>query len=199
MLPTLAAGGTAAAVWLQQISPGLDREMLQRVGQCCDQDSWDRVWMAPSQKEAQKTQVSCRLCTQFEDGFCQQSAVVSLGSAVTRLSRFRLHSRCSLHVPPQVDNMALLRSASLLVQQAAPALPCLTRVFSRAYSAGLDDKFTVEVAAYKTHKIDPPKNEVETSLGELLRMYELMYTMRRMEIAADMMYKAKLIRGFCHL
>lgn len=52
---------------------------------------------------------------------------------------------------------------------------------------------------YKAHKIEPPPAAVETSLGELKSMYALMYTMRRMEIAADMMYKAKLIRGFCHL
>lgn len=52
---------------------------------------------------------------------------------------------------------------------------------------------------YKAHRIDPPNNVVETNLKELTSMYELMYKMRRMEIAADMMYKAKLIRGFCHL
>eukprot|EP00878_Enallax_costatus_P014023 GHUV01014665.1.p1 GENE.GHUV01014665.1~~GHUV01014665.1.p1 ORF type:complete len:357 (+),score=98.97 GHUV01014665.1:412-1482(+) len=52
---------------------------------------------------------------------------------------------------------------------------------------------------YKAHRIEPPGNVVETSIDELLKMYELMYKMRRMEIAADMMYKAKLIRGFCHL
>ena len=52
---------------------------------------------------------------------------------------------------------------------------------------------------YKAHRIDPPGNVVETSVDELLHMYELMYKMRRMEIAADMMYKAKFIRGFCHL
>jgi pyruvate dehydrogenase E1 component alpha subunit len=40
---------------------------------------------------------------------------------------------------------------------------------------------------------------VETTLQELKEIYHLMYKMRRTEIAADMMYKAKLIRGFCHL
>ena len=57
----------------------------------------------------------------------------------------------------------------------------------------------LQVLPFKAHKIDPPANVVETSLKELTDIYELMYTMRRMEIAADMMYKAKLIRGFCHL
>ncbi len=56
-----------------------------------------------------------------------------------------------------------------------------------------------QVQPFSFHKIDPPSNKVETSLTELRSMYHFMYRMRRMEIAADMMYKAKLIRGFCHL
>lgn len=57
----------------------------------------------------------------------------------------------------------------------------------------------VQVLPAKAHRIEAPNNVVETSVSELLHLYELMYRMRRMEIAADMMYKAKLIRGFCHL
>ncbi len=56
-----------------------------------------------------------------------------------------------------------------------------------------------QVQPFSSHKIEPPSNKIETSLDELKAMYTFMYRMRRMEIAADMMYKAKLIRGFCHL
>jgi len=40
---------------------------------------------------------------------------------------------------------------------------------------------------------------VTTSKSELVDMFREMYKMRRMEIAADVLYKGKLIRGFCHL
>lgn len=56
-----------------------------------------------------------------------------------------------------------------------------------------------QVAPYQVHKIEGPSRTVETTLGELANLYELMFKMRRMEVASDMQYKAKLIRGFCHL
>lgn len=59
--------------------------------------------------------------------------------------------------------------------------------------------FCLQVKPYLAHKITPPDSKVETSTQELMNMFTLMYKMRRMEIASDMAYKAKLIRGFCHL
>lgn len=91
--------------------------------------------------------------------------------------------------------MALQQAARFLAARAPQALGV---ALSRGF-ASLEEKFTVDVLPFKAHKIEPPGNQVETSLKELLEMYEIMYKMRRMEIAADMMYKAKLIRGFCHL
>ncbi|KIY97242.1 pyruvate dehydrogenase E1 component subunit alpha, partial [Monoraphidium neglectum] len=93
--------------------------------------------------------------------------------------------------------MALLQQSC---RSSSGILPVLGRVLQRSFAAAAaDDKITIEVMPYKAHRIEPPSNVVETSIAELTSMYELMYTMRRMEIAADMMYKAKLIRGFCHL
>lgn len=57
----------------------------------------------------------------------------------------------------------------------------------------------VQVTPYATHRIDPPGTSVKTNKDQLLKFFTAMYRMRRMEIAADMMYKAKYIRGFCHL
>ena len=53
--------------------------------------------------------------------------------------------------------------------------------------------------SFRSYKCDPPELEVQVAKGELLKMYKQMQTMRRMEMAADALYKAKLIRGFCHL
>lgn len=53
--------------------------------------------------------------------------------------------------------------------------------------------------SFKAHNCDKPGLDVQVSKSELLQMYAEMQTMRRMEMAADALYKAKMIRGFCHL
>lgn len=54
--------------------------------------------------------------------------------------------------------------------------------------------------AFKTHLLDSaPSESVECTKEDLVKMFELMYTMRRMEITCDNEYKARNIRGFCHL
>ncbi|KAJ2925929.1 hypothetical protein H1R20_g11168, partial [Candolleomyces eurysporus] len=53
--------------------------------------------------------------------------------------------------------------------------------------------------SFQTYQCETPDLEVQITKGELLQMYSEMQTMRRMEMAADALYKAKLIRGFCHL
>eukprot|EP00834_Sanchytrium_tribonematis_P006770 NODE_533_length_6371_cov_1.461894.p4 type:complete len:207 gc:universal NODE_533_length_6371_cov_1.461894:3856-4476(+) len=66
----------------------------------------------------------------------------------------------------------------------------------------VDKSFTFVIEPYQLHKIDPkdgPDLEVTLTKGELLDMYSSMMLMRRMETAADALYKQKLIRGFCHL
>lgn len=63
-----------------------------------------------------------------------------------------------------------------------------------------DETVTVTVNPYKLHRLEEgPSTEVETSKSELLGMFKTMYTMRRMELAADLLYKQKLARGFLHL
>jgi pyruvate dehydrogenase E1 component alpha subunit len=53
--------------------------------------------------------------------------------------------------------------------------------------------------SFSSHLCEAPDLDVAVTKDQLLLMYRQMQTMRRMEMAADALYKAKLIRGFCHL
>ena len=44
-----------------------------------------------------------------------------------------------------------------------------------------------------------PSEIITTNRAELMKLFEEMWRVRRMEMAADALYKGKLIRGFCHL
>ena len=62
------------------------------------------------------------------------------------------------------------------------------------------DAITVETSVpFMSHIVDPPSRTATTSARELLSFFRDMALMRRAEISADSLYKAKLIRGFCHL
>lgn len=63
------------------------------------------------------------------------------------------------------------------------------------------EPFNVQIHedSFKTYNLEGPSLEATVTKDELLLMYRQMQTMRRMEMAADALYKAKLIRGFCHL
>ncbi|CAA6662055.1 unnamed protein product [Spirodela intermedia] len=81
------------------------------------------------------------------------------------------------------------------------SLCCSTGGRHFASSAGDEGPtFTVETSVpFVGHRCEPPSREVETTAKELMGFFRDMSLMRRMEIAADALYKAKLIRGFCHL
>ena len=60
--------------------------------------------------------------------------------------------------------------------------------------------FTIKTSVpFTTHKCESSLRSIETTPSELFSFFRVMATMRRMEIATDLLYKAKLIHGFCHL
>jgi len=87
-------------------------------------------------------------------------------------------------------------------------LPRARRVHTTADTTELHEKpsdlsqpitLKLHEESFRAYNCDKPSLEVQVTKDELLTMYKEMQTMRRMEMAADALYKAKLIRGFCHL
>ena len=71
------------------------------------------------------------------------------------------------------------------------------RQFASASAEVINLKLPEE--SFKTYKCDPPSLELEVTKDELINLYKQMVITRRLETAADGLYKSKFIRGFCHL
>jgi len=75
-----------------------------------------------------------------------------------------------------------------------------TRLFSTSSRAAQSVKVSLPDTSFAVHRLDnAPSTEFNIDSDELIRLYREMVTIRRMEMAADGLYKSKLIRGFCHL
>ncbi|TDL27338.1 mitochondrial pyruvate dehydrogenase E1 component beta subunit [Rickenella mellea] len=100
--------------------------------------------------------------------------------------------------------LARLRAPSLRRAAFAPFTRALqTSADSTQLQESVDHEkpFTVRLHedSFRSYQCESPSLDVEVTKDGLLDMYKKMTTMRRMEMAADALYKAKLIRGFCHL
>ncbi|KAI9209200.1 pyruvate dehydrogenase e1 component alpha subunit [Polychytrium aggregatum] len=64
-----------------------------------------------------------------------------------------------------------------------------------------NDEFEFELnnLSFSTHNCDSPNFSVKATRKELVDIFRNMVAIRRLETASDQLYKAKLIRGFCHL
>lgn len=68
----------------------------------------------------------------------------------------------------------------------------------RCMSSASSAKFSVR--DYKVHRLEQgPSTEVELTRDDGLHMFKQMVRIRRLEAAANTLYKDKIIRGFCHL
>ena len=98
---------------------------------------------------------------------------------------------------------ALLGRAAASVARAAVGAQQQKQVLRPMSSASSDDDapFEVEIPVpFHVHKLDTaPEQKIMTTKSEVLTFFTDLYRMRRMEIASDVLYKSKFIRGFCHL
>lgn len=82
---------------------------------------------------------------------------------------------------------------------ARPLLQTVNAKRTLASSASDLVKIELPASSFDGYMIDVPELSFETEKETLLKMYKDMIVIRRMEMAADALYKAKKIRGFCHL
>jgi hypothetical protein len=121
-------------------------------------------------------------------------------SAPTIMSKWMLRrvtpSLCFL---PLARNVVPRLGPNSLLARTVQTTADTTQLHEAPSDPSMPFKLKLHEESFRTYQCEPPSLEVEVTKDQLLGIYKQMTTMRRMEMAADALYKAKLIRGFCHL
>uniref|UniRef100_A0A7S2AH52 Pyruvate dehydrogenase E1 component subunit alpha n=1 Tax=Pycnococcus provasolii TaxID=41880 RepID=A0A7S2AH52_9CHLO len=122
------------------------------------------------------------------------SAMASSSWSLMRLGASRLSSMMGL--ARVVSSSSMSNSSSSMMSSSFSSSSAASLVTT---SLG-DAPITIELPRpYDTHLCEPPSTTVTTTPAEIEKFFKTTYLMRRMEIACDVLYKGKFIRGFCHL
>jgi len=78
-------------------------------------------------------------------------------------------------------------------------LRSLRRPLGNNLSRYMSSSASFEVTPFETHHCDGPSTSVELTKDEAFEYFRDMFSIRRMELELDVKYKAKFVRGFCHL
>ncbi|KAI8869254.1 mitochondrial pyruvate dehydrogenase E1 component beta subunit [Ramicandelaber brevisporus] len=94
---------------------------------------------------------------------------------------------------------SLLSRAAMLSTTATHNLITKSKLAQSPADPGKTFTFELPTSSFEVYNTEMPPLSVTLTRQELLTMYDGMVTIRRMETAADALYKTKMIRGFCHL
>lgn len=75
------------------------------------------------------------------------------------------------------------------------------KTLTTSQQRGFASSVTIKLPKFELHRLEEAQmpKQATTNKEELMKHFTNMSVMRRTEIVADNLYKAKLIRGFCHL
>lgn len=113
---------------------------------------------------------------------------------VTNNIPYRTQSRHDLDCTFRIDYTMMMLS-----RRALPSRAWKAGNWKRLLSTESNLSIQLPETNFEPYMLEPPSTTLNVSKDTLLQMYKDMTIIRRMEMACDALYKAKKIRGFCHL
>ncbi|QPG74523.1 alpha subunit of pyruvate dehydrogenase [Brettanomyces nanus] len=104
-----------------------------------------------------------------------------------------------LRFATQAKQLSAIPCAAAAVSRSLPILMAKRNMATQVKKDNDVVHIDLPADSFEGYMMDPPALSYDTEKSRLVKMYKDMNTIRRMEMSADGLYKAKKIRGFCHM